>query len=60
MGFSNNVIRRLQVVVELVDCQDSTTALSRYKMNHQPLEAKHHDTMSHVRIQGVNSWFGLR
>ena len=39
---------------------DSVTMLSRYKMNHQPLEAKHHDTVCHVRIQGVNSWFGLR
>ena len=28
LGFSDNAIRRLQVVVELVDFQDSTTALS--------------------------------
>ena len=27
-GFSDNVIKRPQVVMELVDCQDSTTALS--------------------------------
>ena len=40
LGFSDNVIRRLQVVVELVDCQDSTTALSWYKINHQPLGDK--------------------
>ena len=28
VGISEDVIRRLQVVVELVDCQDSTTALN--------------------------------
>ena len=28
VGISEDVIRRLQVVVELVDCQDSTTVLS--------------------------------
>ena len=47
MGFGDNVIRRLLVAVELVDCQDSTIV-------------KHHGTMCHVRIQGVNSLFGLR
>ena len=45
-GIGEDVIRRPQMMVELVDCQDSTTAWSWCKMNHQPVGAKYRDTMS--------------